>query len=229
MLTYLFINLSSISVPLILSFENRVAFYKKWKYLFPAIALMSAIFITWDILFTDMKVWGFNPKYLSKIYLFNLPIEEWMFFICIPFSCLFIYEVLNYYNPNDILGKYRKIISVCLIVTLTPLALYFHDLWYTFITFSLTSIFLIYLVISKNDQYTGRFYLAYAVSLVPFFIVNGILTGTILNEPIVWYNNNENIGLRLGTIPVEDTIYSLLMLLTTTHFYEYFKSKHNYS
>ena len=50
--------------------------------------------------------------------------------------------------------------------------------------------------------------------ITPFFLVNGILTGSGLPEPIVWYNDAENFGLRLGTIPVEDAIYNLGMLLT---------------
>ncbi|MEX2591117.1 MAG: lycopene cyclase domain-containing protein, partial [Chitinophagales bacterium] len=219
MYSYLLINCASIAIPLLLSFEKRVAYYKKWKALIPAIALMAFVFIAWDIYFTHIGIWGFNPKYLSGIYLANLPLEEYLFFFCIPYSCLFIYEVLNYYNPDDILKKYRKGISVFLLLLLVLLAIAFHDRLYTVVTFTLTSIFLLYLLISGKDGYLGRFYLAYAVSLIPFFIVNGILTGTALTEPIVWYNDAENIGYRLGTIPVEDTIYSMIMLLMTTHFY----------
>jgi lycopene cyclase domain-containing protein len=56
--------------------------------------------------------------------------------------------------------------------------------------------------------------MSYVVILVPFFIVNGVLTGTGLSEAVVWYNDTQNFGVRLGTIPLEDTVYNLGMLLT---------------
>lgn len=59
----------------------------------------------------------------------------------------------------------------------------------------------------------GRFYVAFGVILIPFLIVNGILTGSFIDEPVVWYNNEENLRIRIGTIPVEDVFYGMLMLL----------------
>jgi lycopene cyclase domain-containing protein len=66
----------------------------------------------------------------------------------------------------------------------------------------------------------GRFYLAYAVCLVPFFVVNGILTGSFIEEEVVWYNNEENLGIRLFTIPVEDVVYGMLLILMNVTFME---------
>jgi lycopene cyclase domain-containing protein len=59
----------------------------------------------------------------------------------------------------------------------------------------------------------GYFWMAYFIHLVPFFIVNGILTGAVTPEPVVIYNSKEIIGIRLYTIPIEDTIYALTCLL----------------
>ncbi|MFZ1617834.1 MAG: lycopene cyclase domain-containing protein, partial [Flavobacteriales bacterium] len=58
------------------------------------------------------------------------------------------------------------------------------------------------------------------ILLLPFMIVNGILTGSMLEEAVVWYNDAENLGVRIGTIPVEDVFYGLLMVLVPITIYE---------
>ncbi|HET9486859.1 MAG TPA: lycopene cyclase domain-containing protein, partial [Chryseosolibacter sp.] len=68
--------------------------------------------------------------------------------------------------------------------------------------------------------FMGRFYFAFGVILIPFFIVNGILTGSFIDEPVVWYNNTENLGIRLGTVPLEDVVYGMLMLLVPITIWE---------
>ena len=96
---YLLLMLLSISYPLIRSFENKIRFYKNWKSLTFAITIMMTIFIVWDVIFTTLSVWSFNDRYILGYKFLSLPIEEWMFFICVPYSCIFIHEVLNYFFP----------------------------------------------------------------------------------------------------------------------------------
>jgi lycopene cyclase domain-containing protein len=71
----------------------------------------------------------------------------------------------------------------------------------------------------------GYFWMAYFIHLIPFFIVNGILTGAITPNPVVIYNPSEIIGLRLYTIPLEDTIYALTCLLLPITVLEYLNTK----
>ena len=59
--------------------------------------------------------------------------------------------------------------------------------------------------------------------MIPFLIVNGLLTGTYLDQPVVWYNNMENSSYRLLTIPYEDIFYGFDLLLINTIIYEHFK------
>ena len=62
---------------------------------------MMLVHIPIDIVFTKLQIWSFNNDYVSGLYLFKLPIEEWLFFIVIPFCCVFIYESINYFFSFD--------------------------------------------------------------------------------------------------------------------------------
>ena len=217
---YLWINLLSFVVPFAFSFYPAANFSKKWKYVLPAITITAVFFIAWDALFTELGVWGFNPRYLMGWGFAGLPVEEILFFFCIPYSCLFTYFALKHLIQKDILFPHQELISSVIIILLLVFGGYFIDKLYTGVTFLLTGLFLSLVLLKLRMRFMGRFYLAFAALLIPFFIVNGILTGSFIEEPVVWYNNEENMGIRLGTIPLEDMVYALLMILMSVTIWE---------
>lgn len=219
--TYLLLNIATISFPFLWSFEGRMSFYKNWYALFPAIALTAAIFITWDHYFTDWGIWGFNLKYITGISFFGLPIEEWLFFFTVPYACIFIYESLNYYFKKNIFyGCGVKILLAFQVLAIT-MAVVNINKWYTSTAFFLASILLPTYYLFHGQKMLEKFFVLYLVHLIPFFIVNGALTAL----PVVTYNNEENLAIRMGTIPVEDAIYSMCLLLMNLLIYEILKSK----
>jgi lycopene cyclase domain-containing protein len=185
-----------------------------------------AFFIPWDIIFTQNGFWGFNEKYLSGIHLANLPLEEWLFFICIPYACLF-----TIYAFKDLLPKFRfsnkttSIVYFSLQTISIVVLLYFYDRCYTAINFGY-SIVLLALVYNYKRKILNVFFPVFLILLIPFFIVNGFLTGSWINEQVVWYNDAENLGIRIGTVPIEDNIYALSMLLTIFVLMEKLKEKY---
>ena len=187
--------------------------------------LTMGVFIPWDVIFTINGVWGFNSDYFLGFEIFSLPLEEWLFFICIPFACVFTHYALLLYFPNLKLNKVAtKAISISLVLILFILALANYDKWYTLVNFSL-AIPLTWLVYKYNPQLLQHFLLTFLVMLIPFFIVNGVLTGSWIDNQVVWYNDAENLGIRMGTIPVEDSIYAYSMILKNLYFFEYLCSR----
>ena len=220
---YLLINLFSLSYPLFKSFDKRVNYYLKWKALFFGILFSGSIFIIWDVIFTNLGIWKFNPQYILGYYIINLPVEEWIFFIAIPFSSMFIYECYNYFVKKDILEKISTHITFFLIIFLMVVGLLNTDKLYTSVTFIFTSItLLIHYIIFKN-RLIGRFLMSYLIILIPFLIVNGLLTSL----PVLIYNDLENLSIRIYTIPIEDTVYGFLMILLNLSVYEPLKKKWN--
>lgn len=221
--SYLLVNLLSVAVPFAFSFESRVGFYKNWKALSLALLIPAIPFLVWDSIFTANGFWGFNEAYLTGIKVFNLPLEEIMFFFFIPYCCVFSYEVLNYFIKKDILGKYARYVTTVLTYILIAIAFKFSEQAYTFWTALFTAVFLLIHLVFIKPFYWSRLVFAYLIILIPFFIVNGILTGTGLENPIVWYNDEENMGIRLLTIPIEDAFYGFLLIGSNISLYEYFK------
>ncbi len=219
--TYLLINFLTIFFPVILSFDKRVQFFKSWKFIFPGLFISGLLFLLWDYIFTIYGVWSFNPDYIIGVYMLNLPLEEILFFVTVPFACVFIYECLNYYVKKDLLKRFSTYINSSLFGFSVLMLLLYYDRVYTLITFGLLAVVLLFAEFIIKSSRLSRFYLAYLVSLIPFYIVNGILTSI----HIVMYNDAENMAFRVGTIPLEDHFYSMSMLLINILLFEYFRNK----
>lgn len=70
---------------------------------------------------------------------------------------------------------------------------------------------------------------AYLFNLIPFSIFNGVLTGGIKREPVLIYNNSENLGTRIPTVPLEDRIDSMTLLLINVSLFEYFGNRKQFN
>ena len=88
------------------------------------------------------------------------------------------------------------------------------SLFYIYYTVSALSLAAILIGISylRLPELLGSFLVSYIFILIPFFIINGILTGSFILNEIVWYNDSHNLGLRIGTIPFEDIFYGFSLL-----------------
>jgi lycopene cyclase domain-containing protein len=219
---YLALLLGSVSFPFMFSFHPRIGFVKNWNYFLRANLPIAAVFIAWDIYFTRIGVWGFNTSYvLEHGFLFNLPLEECLFFVLIPFACLFIYAALPDFSPKKAPPSTFNLGLAAIFLTIAVLNI---SKMYTATTTLLASISLIYFHYFRPEFNWRRFYVAFLISCIPFVLVNGILTGALTQSPVVMYNPAEFCGIRLRTIPLDDFAYSFLMLIWNIGLYEKYKN-----
>jgi lycopene cyclase domain-containing protein len=227
MYTYLVLNILVFVSPLPFVFIFR----RKIKPIHSQGILLSIIvsaipMIIWDYLFTINNIWGFNEKYLIGIYFFKLPLEEILFFITIPFSCLMIYLFWNALIGKSISLEITKIIFSIFSIILMIIALFNIEKIYTFSVFIGASIFLLINIYVLKSKFIQKFLILYIISLIPLIIVNGILTNGIKkidSGPVVWYNNNENLNIKIIGIPIEDFVFSLIMLQLLIYNFERLK------
>ncbi len=218
--------LGSIAIPLARSFENRVHFVGNWGPLFAGILVMMGVFIPWDIWFTLRGVWSFNPLYVSGVYLSVLPLEEWLFFVVISYCIVFTYEVLRYFFPRFVFPANSLWMAVVLGLAFVLMGMLNAQRLYTLVVMSLTGILLLLQpLIASHKTWLTHFFLTWVVILLPFFVINGLLTSL----PVVVYDNTQNLGIRLFTIPVEDAVYLMGMMLLVFVVYEALKKRRGFS
>lgn len=222
--TYLLVNIGAVIVPFLFSFHPKLKFNKEWKRTIIAIFLVGTFFVLWDIFYTHIGVWGFNKKYLTGINVFNLPIEEVLFFICIPYACLYTYHCLKILiKPFHLIDT--KWVNYSLIFLLLFGAILNYSKLYTSVTFLLLAIVLLYITLKLKPKWLNRLYTSLIILILPFMVVNGILTGTAINEEVVWYNAEHFMGFRLFTVPVEDFFYGFLLIALNVLVFEKLKSR----
>ncbi|MFN5416772.1 MAG: lycopene cyclase domain-containing protein, partial [Flavobacteriia bacterium] len=159
------------------------------------------------------------------IYFYNLPIEECLFFVIVPFACLFIHQVLKAYFPNYKGVKLSHFFAFYFVLSGFIFGITNLDNWYTASACIITSLLTIGVYFVKKMPWYRNFVFTYLVALIPFIIVNGILTGAITDKPIVWYSEEHIMGFRIYTIPFEDLYYNYDLLLPIVGIFEFIKSK----
>jgi len=224
---YLLLNLGSFVIPFLFSFHPRLKFYRYWKSLFLGILITMFVFIPWDVIFTINGIWGFNDNYVIGTKLLSLPLEEWLFFICIPYACVFThFALLELFASMQLNESKTTIITRTIIVLLVLLSIFYYDKWYTLVNF-LYAIMLLLIVVTYSPNILKSYFITFLFILIPFIIINGILTGSQIENQVVWYNNDENMNIRILTIPIEDIVYAFSLILTNLSLTQFFYRKLN--
>ena len=220
-LEYLLFNLLVIAGPLGYSFEKQIRFRERWREAFPAIFLSLAVYVVWDSAVTN-RHWYFNTAYMLDVRLLKLPLEEWLFFITVPYACLFVKEVLGLVFKNRFVRGLEWVRIACF--ALLPIGVF---------------------VFQTGKEYTGLVLIAFGVvafldrqlrtdtllqTRTYWFLASVLLCTLIFNmyltwRPLITYASAYQLDIRIGTIPVEDFGYGLTHLALCNIFYEYLQHR----
>jgi len=195
--------------------------FLKNKFVFPdrsaairGILISSIVMIIFDQFVTGV-FWIFNPKYITGIYLYKLPLEEVLFFIVVSFSTLCIWSNISSVVKAEHHFKYTKyvllILSLLFIVLSSPTKLYTLSMGFILLLLLLVDEFLkIKLFASLRFAYL----LGFLILSTTFF--NYYLT----SRPIVIYEPTYNLNVYVFTIPVEDYLFGIIFISLAIMIYE---------
>lgn len=208
MSAYALVLAASLAFPLLLSFDRKVAFWRRWPRALAAAAIAAPAFLAWDAWAAARGDWGFAPERVWPARLFGLPLEEILFFALVPFCCLFVRACLDAWFPDRRFALRRRWpLLAALLFALAAAAAWPRGYTATLCILAAAACLLaagpgLRALSSRN------FWLTQALCLVPFLAVNGVLTAL----PVVVYAPSAILGPRLGSIPVEDLLYSLVLV-----------------
>jgi lycopene cyclase domain-containing protein len=215
---YLAILLLTTAVPFALSFTDRSGFYRRFGAAFSAIACVAVPLFVWDAVFTARGVWGYNPNFYFGVDVLGLPLERILFHLGVPFAWLFLYDALER-SSGLILperGSRRALaVTAALLLILAGVG---YERLYSLLGFGLAGL-LAGLLAWRPVGGAGRLVTATVIHLLPFAVVNGIVTAL----PVVWFDNREILGFRIGAIPMEDLAYSFIVLTGTAALFARFR------
>lgn len=217
---YLAVDLGCLAVPLLCTFHPKIRFDRAWGAFLPALVTTAAVFLAWDAWFTQRGIWGFHPRYLLGGHIGNLPVEEALFFLCIPYACVFTYFCVDKFHPTwtgEHPADIRAALALALLLVLCAAGSLHRS--YTLLATGLTGLLLFWLS-WRRWRFFRVFFVSFTICLAPFLVADAFLTGTGLSQPIVWYNDTQNSGIRFLTIPLEDFAYGLLLILTNVVLFE---------
>ena len=193
---------------IILSLNHYYKFHlfsMKWAGILAGFGVISLPFILWDIIATRDGHWAFNEKFILGPKIFGLPIEELLFFFMVPVVMLVVWYLVRLRVKErriDVSMFYRPILVILGFSTFMTI----HRP-YTFIVLAVATLF--WYIAGRTDYFNSyRFFVFQFWLLLLFFLSNTLLTW----PPVVTYGEGAIMGLRIGTIPIEDFLYNFVLI-----------------
>ncbi len=203
---YLLFDLAVLAGPVALGFFGPTFFRGRSARAFIAALIAAIPFLIWDVAVADTH-WFFSPERTLGWRPGGLPIEEWLFFLAVPYALIFSWEMFLG-GPKS--RRSRTIGAVALGFGLCALALGVWQLaegrGYTGLTGIALGLVAVY-----DARFGGQVAMRRNfVGLVAIVVLTTVIFDSYLTaRPVVTYDDAYNLGVRVGTVPVEDFGYGL--------------------
>jgi lycopene cyclase domain-containing protein len=87
-----------------LEFVLRTRVLARWRRLLLVLACIVPIFVIWDLYAISRAHWDFDPDRTTGILLGQLPLEELLFFVVVPFASILTIEAVRSVHPHWLAG-----------------------------------------------------------------------------------------------------------------------------
>lgn len=197
-------------------FIPRVGFAPRMVPLLKACLAVAVPFIVWDAAVVD-RHWFFSDQYTLGLRLWGLPIEEMLFFLAVPWACVYSWETLLFGGKSKPTPALRAAPFLALFLVGMSAAALATGREYTALALGALGLMV------ALDRAVGtalfeqpRFWLFMLFVAGLGLVFNGYLT-----RHIVSYDDRYNLGVRITTVPLEDFIYGAALVSGVAVLYQW--------
>jgi isorenieratene synthase len=212
---YLLFNVVVIVGPAVAARFPPTSFRHRWLPALAAAIIVAVPFIAWDILVTG-RHWSFNETY-TPIRLLGLPLGEWGFFLTVPLACSYTWEMLTGGVDPAPARRAAPVWITAAALLAGGVVAWLRGLEYTgFACAALAGASALDLLGGGRVLRHRRLGIFVAAVVGCTAVFNGYLTA----RPLVLYDTRYQLDLRVGTIPIEDFIYGLALVVANVTLFE---------
>ncbi len=217
---YLLFNLTVVLGPVASQFSRQIKSVSRWRLKLLVNVIVMIPYVIWDALVAGSH-WQFNTVYTLDFRFFSLPIEEWLFFITVPFGCLLVWETLP--QVDRWLARLRSLRHIRnVLYAALPVGIWVFSTGKQYTGLVLCCfgfVGLMDMLLRTDLLLRPKTYLYLAIVAGLILVFNGYLTA----RPVVMYGEVYQMGYRIWTIPIEDFGYGFTLMLFNTMLYEKLK------
>lgn len=217
---YLLFNLIVVLGPVASQFSRQIKSVSRWRLKLRVSVIVMIPYVIWDALVAGSH-WQFNTVYTLDFRFFSLPIEEWLFFITVPFGCLLVWETLP--QVDRWLARLRSLRHIRnVLYAALPVGIWVFSTGKQYTGLVLCCfgcVGLMDMLLRTDLLLRPKTYLYLAIVAGLILVFNGYLTA----RPVVMYGEVYQMGYRIWTIPIEDFGYGFTLMLFNTMLYEKLK------